>query len=495
MPTRVETNTSDRSEAGSRFAYQRIADELARCIADGTLPVGTKLPSVRRMSAQWQVSIPTVLHAYSLLEAQRLVKPRPKAGYFVVRRTDVIKAAPPPPLAIPSSVTTGDVIVGFLESVANEGLYPLANSLPDPAHLPTARLARTLGAVARRQSVRSAMVYTPSGAADLRIEIARRALAAQVAIGPDDVVVTNGCTEAIALALRALTRPGQAVAVESPAYFGTLQAIETLGLKALEVATDPVDGIQPDALDTALSSNEVAAIVLTPTVHNPLGFIVPTEIRRSLGIVLDRHAIPVIEDDTYAELHGASERPPSMRAFTRAAPVLTCGSFSKTLASAYRVGWILPGPYRAELLRLKSATSAATSMPAQLAIAEYLRSGGYDHHLRHLNVAVRANRDRIAGELGTRLPAGSRIGSPAGGYLLWVELPEDVDALELHSQCLGRGVSVAPGPVFSATGAHRNFIRINGGLLWSSELDRALDIVAEEAHKAMRAPTRYASSP
>ena len=236
-----------------------------------------------------------------------------------------------------------------------------------------------------------------------------------------------------------------------------------------------------EPLDAALGSGEVAAAVLTPNVHNPLGCVMPEARKRELARVLDAHGVPVIEDDTYAELAYGSERPASLRAFVMEAPVLSCGSFSKTLAPAYRVGWLVPGRHRARVLRLKAATSVATPVPTQLAIAEFLRSGGYDHHLRKLKAALRENVQRVIAEVARRFPADTRIGEPAGGFLLWVELPPEIDALDLARRTLRRGVSVAPGPVFSATGEHRNCVRLNGGLLWSPRVVRAISVVAEEA--------------
>jgi DNA-binding transcriptional MocR family regulator len=477
-----------RDSSDELYAYRRIASEVSAHIADGTLRPGDRLPSVRRTSAQWGVSIPTVLQAYRLLEAQRVVAARPKSGFFVLARGSSQRAAEPRAAraaAMAAHVTTGGLIVDFLEAVADHRAVPLGSALPDPALLPTARLARVLGSVVRRDPVRSALISTPSGAEELRGEIARRTLATRAPVSRDDIVITNGCAEAIALGLRALTKPGDAAIVESPAYFGTLQAIDALGLRALEVSTDPRDGIRLDALEQALASGSATALVLTPNVHNPLGCVMPDERKRELAALLDRFAIPTIEDDTYAELSFSVDRPASLRAFARTAPVLSCGSFSKTLAPAYRVGWMIPGRYREEIMRLKAATTVATALPPQLAIAEFLRGGGYDHHLRQLRSTLHANLQRVASEVAIRFPPGTRISSPAGGFLLWVELPESVDAVELYRRCMAREVSLAPGPVFSATGGNRNFVRLNGGLLWSAEIERAMDVIAGEAMRMM----------
>lgn len=477
-----------RPSSDEPYAYRRIAGEVSARIADGTLRPGDRLPSVRRTSAQWGVSIPTVLQAYRLLEAQRVVAARPKSGFFVLARGASDRAAEPRAArgaAVAAHVTTGGLIVDFLEAVADHRAAPLGTALPDAALLPTARLARVLGAVVRHDQVRSAVISTPSGAEELRGEIARRTLATRAPVSRDDIVITNGCAEAIALGLRALTNPGDAVVVESPAYFGTLQAIDMLGLRALEVSTDPREGIRLDALEQALRSGSASALVVTPNVHNPLGCVMPDERKRDLAALLDQFGIPTIEDDTYAELSFSSDRAASLRAFVRTAPVLSCGSFSKTLAPAYRVGWMIPGRYVRDVVRLKAATSVATALPPQLAIAEFLRVGGYDHHVRQLRSTLHANLQRVASELATRFPPGTRISSPAGGFLLWVELPESVDALELYRRCMVREVSLAPGPVFSATGGNRNFIRLNGGLLWSAQIERAVDIIAGEAGRMM----------
>jgi DNA-binding transcriptional MocR family regulator len=275
--------------------------------------------------------------------------------------------------------------------------------------------------------------------------------------------------------------------VESPAYFGTLQVIQALGLRALEIPTDSREGIDPDALDAALRRRRVAAVVVTPNGHNPLGVVLGEERRRRLAAVLAAHGVPALEDETYAELHHAPVRPPSLRAYARTAPVLSCGSFSKTLASGYRVGWIVPGPLRSAVLQLKAATTVATSMPAQLAVAEFLRVGGYDHHLRRLRARLERNVDRVRAEVLDHFPAGTRVSSPQSGFLLWVELPEAVDARAVYGRCLARGVSVAPGPIFSAVGAYRHFLRLNAGLLWSDELGRALRVVADDVRAGRRA--------
>ena len=213
------------------FAYERIVRAIEASIASGTLRPGDRLPSIRRMSAEWGVSMPTVVRAYRLLEARRLVQARARSGIYVAPQTERRPARSDleAPLRDASEIATSDLIMRFLEVVADPDLVPLGTALPDPALLPTEALARLLGRTARRHALRIAAMSPPSGAPELRHEIARRSLQPGRGVTADDVVITCGCAEAIALCLRALTRPGDTVAIESPTYYGTIQALEVLG--------------------------------------------------------------------------------------------------------------------------------------------------------------------------------------------------------------------------------------------------------------------------
>ena len=466
--------------ASERFAYERLAADIGELIRSGTLRPGDRVPSVRRMCASRGVSIPTVLQAYRLLEARRLIGARPQSGFYVLppqARAALTREAPSVALPEPGAITTGDLIMRVLEMVANAALVPLGTALPAEELLPTGALARALRGVTRTHASDARSLVTPSGSDALRREIARRALDAGDAVGPDDIVITCGCAEALSLCLRALTSPGDTVAVEAPAYFGTLQAIEVLGLRALEIPVDPETGLRVEALAEALGRTKVAALVVTPNVHNPLGCIMPDDRKRELVALLARHRVPAIEDDTYGELAFGDARPRTLRAFDESGLVLTCGSFSKTLAPEYRVGWVIPGPYRDRILHLKLATTAATAVPPQLAIAAYLASGGYEQHLRRLRRSLRGTVDRFSFEITERFPEGTRISRPAGGYLLWVQLPEGIDTVALQRQAVSRGLSVAPGPAFSASGSFTNYVRINAGHPWSARTQDALDLL------------------
>ncbi len=462
------------------FAYERIVRAIEESIASGTLRPGDRLPSIRRMSAEWSVSMPTVVRAYRLLEARRFVQARARSGIYVAQQTDQrpMRTDLETPLRDASEIATSDLIMRFLEVVADPDLVPLGTALPDPALLPTETLARLLGRTARRNALRSAAMSPPSGAPELRHEVARRALQPGRGVMADDVVITCGCAEAIALCLRSLTRPGDTVAIESPTYYGTIQALEVLGLKALEIPVDPALGISLEHLESAFGRGGIAAVVVTPNVHNPLGCVMPDERKRTLVELLNAHGVPAIEDETYSDLHYAPVRPRSLQALDTEERVLSCGSFSKTLAPGYRIGWTIPRGHRDAVLHAKLATTAGTPVPPQLALAEFLASGRYDPQLRKMRRIFERNVHRLSYEIEKRLPEGTVVTRPAGGFLLWVCLPEGIDSVELQRRAMSRGLSVAPGPAFSASGGFRDCIRINAGYPWSQRVENALDSLA-----------------
>lgn len=472
------------ADTSPRYAYERLVDDVLALIAGGTLRPGDRIPSVRRMSVQRGVSVPTVLEAYRRLEMRRVIAARPKSGYYVLpaepageRLTRRLGAATAHALPEPREIATADLIMRTLEMVADPNLLPLGTALPDPDLLPTARLNRHMTRAMRDHGQRATAVSTPSGTPELRLEIARRAIQAGSSVSQEEPIITCGCAEALSLCLRATTRPGDTVAVESPAYFGTLQALSALGLRALEIPTDPETGIDLDVLSAAIERGGVAAVVVTPTLHNPLGCTMPNAAREALVELAGAHEVPLIEDDTYGELY-FGEPPRALRSFDRAGVVLTCGSFSKTLAPGYRVGWALPGRFRDRVLHFKLSTTAASPVPPQLALASFLASGGYDPHLRQLRRTFQGNLDRYTFEIGERLPRGTRVSRPTGGFLLWVELPSHVDTEAMQRRALARGLSVAPGAAFSASGGFRHCIRVNAGYRWSDRAAMALDEIA-----------------
>ncbi|WP_025141029.1 PLP-dependent aminotransferase family protein [Achromobacter sp. DH1f] len=472
--------------------YEKLANEIAQSIRDGVLRVGDKLPSVRDACASRGVSPSTVFQAYYLLEARGLIRARPRSGYYVNTRSDSLP--PEPDTSCPDGESTelaiSERIFDILDSVRNRDVTPLGSAFPSPLLFPLPRLAQAMAAHLKRQDPLATMEDLSPGNPGLRRQIALRYLIAGINVPASDIVITNGALEALNLCLQAVTQPGDTVIVEAPTFYGALQALERLGLKALEVPTHPRTGVDLGAMEAAIARHAPKACWLMTQFQNPLGSLMPDEKKRQLVELLTRHDIALIEDDVYGELYFGATRPVPAKAFDTQGLVLHCSSFSKCLAPGYRIGWASAGRYTQRVQRLKLSSTLSASSPAQGAIAEYLEQGGYDRHLRRLRETLQAQQDLMANAIAREFPAGTRVTRPQGGFFLWLEMPAAVDALALHRQALARGISVAPGPIFSASGQFGNALRLNYGHPWDPGQDDAIRILGEMARAACSQATR-----
>lgn len=458
----------DLSPADKAPLYERLAAEIARQVEQGTFRPGERIPSVRRSSQQRGLSVTTVLQAYQLLEDRGLIEARPQSGYFV--RCRPAPACPEPaistPPPAPNLVSIDDIALQVLRDSYNPNLVQFGAAIPAPDLLPTTRLNRLLTAIAREEPALQNTCGVPEGCDELRVQVAQRAFQSGCGLAPDEVVITAGCMEAISLALRAVCRPGDLVAIESPAYFGELQLLEALGLRALEIPTHFRDGISLEALNFALDHHTVSACLVVANFSNPLGSRMPDENKQALVELLARRQIPLVEDDIHGELYFEGPRPRTARSYDRQGLVLLCSSYSKDISPSYRIGWVAPGRFQKQVERIKMATSVATAVLPQLAIAQFISNGGYDHHLRRIRRAYAQKVAEMQQALLDAFPDGTRVTSPAGGFVLWVQLPERVDSLELYRRALAAGITLAPGSIFSATDKYRNYIRLNAAF-WS----------------------------
>ncbi len=456
--------------------YQQLADDLAVLIRHGALKPGDRVPSVRETSRERGMSAATVIHAYELLEGQGLIETRPRSGYYV--GTQWSAASPEPRISRPSPRSTrvdvSELVFEVLESLRNRSVVPMGSAFPSPTLFPLQRLATLLGASARRMDPWSTVEDLPGGSAELRRQISRRYLRSGAVVSPDEIIVTGGALEALNLSLQSVARPGDLVAIESPAFYGCLQAVESLGLKAIEIPTHPKHGVDLAYLARALGKHPVKACWFMTSFQNPLGALVPDEARRELVEMLASHGVPLIEDDVYCELYFGTRRPTSTKAFDRKGLVLNCGSFSKSLAPGYRIGWVAAGRFARNVGRRKLMTSLATNIPAQNALALYLRQGGYDRHLGVLRRTFESHQKAALQALRAHLPTGFTATQPHGGYFLWLELPDRVNAIDVHRRALEQGFSVAPGPIFSARREFAHCLRLNYGHEWTAASERAI---------------------
>ena len=446
--------------------YEALAGEIAGSIHNGLLKPGQRLPSVRQTAATRKVSPSTVFQAYYLLEARGLVQSRPRSGYYVAAHARPLPPEPETasrPDGESRDVDVSELVFEVLQSAMTQQVVPLGSAFPSPLLFPLARIGREVASAATRLDPWSTVDDLTQGNAALRRQIALRYQIDGMDVSIDEIVITNGALEALNLCVAAVTRPGDAVVVESPCFYATLQALERNGLRAIEVQTHPRDGIDLDALEAAIARHAPRACWLMPTFHNPLGSSMPGERKRSLVALLNRHGIPLIEDDVYAELHYAGQRALPAKAFDRQGLVMHCSSFSKSLAPGYRIGWVAAGREARRVARLKLTTTLNCNVPTQIGIAHYLERGGFDLHLRRLRTTLATQQEQYIAAVGESFPPGTRVTRPAGGYFLWIELDRDVDALQLQRVASGLGISIAPGPMFSAGRGFRHCLRMNYG--------------------------------
>lgn len=463
------------------FKYDQVSQHISTLVEQGTLQPGDKAPSLRKLSKQLGVSIATVNQAYLQLEDQGLLKAKPQSGFFVTPACQQIAeiTRPKPTCCSPRKVKFGELFEEVFFNANNADIAPFGAAKPSMDLMPAKALVRASKSIASRHPESCLDYCFPPGHEKLRRQIAMLYLDVGITVSPDDIIITSGATEALSLSLQAVAKRGDVIAVESPTYFSMLRLIEKMGMLALEIDTDPETGIMLDSLQDALDTMDIKAMMTVPNFNNPLGSCMPDDNKRRLVEMLAERNIPLIEDDVYGDLYFDGSRPTICKHFDTASNVLTCSSFSKTIAPGYRIGWVLAGDYRDQLMEWKQATFSATASLPQMAISEFLASGQYERHLTRLRLAFREQVEKGRYLIAQHFPEGTRISRPSGGFVLWVELPRPVNCIEVFNLALEKGIGITPGILFSATRRYRNFIRINCGFPWSDENQRAIADLGE----------------
>jgi len=474
--------------ANPAHRYEELAAYVTALIDNGTLRPNGRVPSLREIGRQRRASLSTALHAYRLLEDRGVIEARPRSGYVVAKSRPL--ALPAPALSMPPgkpvSVAVSSVVLDLLEYAGDPRLVPLGCAIPSAALLAAGHLDRFLARAARVRGSEYNTYTVPKGDPRLRQEISRRALRWGQVLSPEDVVITCGCTEALALALRTVARPGDTIAVESPTYFGMLQAIEALDLKVLELPTDVRTGVDLPALRRALSNGAIKACLLSSSFNNPLGCTMPEDKKIAVLDLLAAHKVPLIEDDIYGDIYFAKERPVPFMALDRHDNTLYCSSFSKTIAPGYRIGWVASGRHMRRLLENKFASTLCGPGLPQAALADFLSSGGYDLHLRRIRRTFEDNLHQMVRTIDRAFPKGTLVSQPAGGFVLWVELPAVVSTRALFHRALEQGVCFAPGDVFSASDRYANCMRLSCGQNWDKRMENGLLRLGMLAHDALK---------
>lgn len=472
--------------------YQQIADKISTNIAAGIYLPGKRLPGVRQLSQQFGVSVSTIVQAQQQLEDIGLLTARPRSGYYVTQKSWPI---PAPPVAThtrlqPTAVTGQELVLQLAHLTNHPNFIQLGAAVPDTSFMPLRALQRSLSKTVRQHHTQAAAYSFPPGLPEFRQQIVRRMHMAGSTVQAADILVTNGCQEALSLALQTVAARGDIVAIESPTFYGLLQVIESLGMQALEIPTDPHTGINLRALELALEQWNLKACVLMPNFSNPLGSIMPDQNKRKLLALAIQHELVVIEDDIYGDLGFSAERPKSLYSFAQntQAQVIYCSSFSKTIAPGLRSGWMVPPPALFRRLEyLKYVSNLATPTLSQLALTDFLAAGGYERHLRRIKLYYAQQISLFTQAISQYFPPGTRVTQPAGGFVIWVELNKNIDTLQLSHRMLEHKTSIAPGQIFSASQKYRHCLRLNCAQPWGTELEQALRTLGNVLHDTVTA--------
>ena len=456
--------------------YVMIAESIIAQIENGTLRVGEKAPSIRRLSKQKRVSISTALQAYLWLESRGHLEARPKSGFFVRRPFSGLIPEPrvEMPRMQPQAQTHHEIRSTLAASARDPDCVTFAAGCFSPLLFPNRPMNLIVRRIVSRQPLHSASYEFPPGVESLRRQLARRAPDCGCSFTADDIIITGGALEAVNLCLQAVAKPGDVIAVETPTYFGILGAVSAQGMKIVEIPTHPQEGMDLDRLESAIRKHRVKACVVMSNCQNPLGYVLSDQRKKDLADLAARRNIAVIEDNVYGDLAFGTSRPRTIKSYDRKELVLLCSSFSKTLPPGYRVGWTVPGRFQAEVERRRFLSTIASATLSQLAIAEFLATGGYNRHVRRLSTELASRVDNVRQAVARYFPEGTRISRPAGGHLLWIEMPPKTDAVELYRRALAERIAILPGKMFSAANRFRHHIRINCGQSWGEKQERAL---------------------
>lgn len=454
--------------------YQQLAEQILEQIALNIWKPGDRLPSLREQVRHSGMSFMTVGHAYQLLESRGAIVARPQSGYYVAPRPLPTNRVIGQQVTRDEAVDINTYIFDILQASCDAAVVPFGSAFPDPRLFPLQQLNRSLVTVSKTATAMSVIENLPPGNAALRHAIARRYAQQGVPVSPDEIVITAGALEALNLSLQVVTEPGDWVIVENPCFYGALQALERLGLKALAIATDPITGIDLDALALALEQNPVKACWLMTNSQNPLGVTLSASKKQALVDLLSRYHVTLIEDDVYAELYYGRERPLPLRAFDEQGITLHCSSYSKCLVAGFRIGWVAAGKHARRIQQLQLMSTLSTSSPMQLALVDFLATRRFDTHLRRLRKTLAERKQQVLLALSEHFPPEVKIHHSESGYFLWLELPKVVDTRLLYQQALAHNISIAPGKMFSTGNSWDHCFRLNASWEWGEREQQAI---------------------
>jgi len=462
------------------YRYQKLMSDLEMKIKNGVFRSGDKMPSIRSLHRKMKLSISTVYKSYIELETMGLIEAKPKSGYFVKPKTipaipEMIHNKP-----VVREISFSSMVVSALKDLKNPNMLHFGSSSTSSEFLPVKHLSRIMKGITS-EKMKTLISYSfTDGDPELKRQLVLIQLGTMDGITMDNIIVTNGCMEALTLSLMALTKRGDTILIESPVHFGLLQLIHGMGLHIIEVPVHPKTGIDLAIFRQTLEKNHVKACVIMPNFQNPTGSCMPNENKKELVNTAAEFGVVLIEDNLLSELYYGGVRPVSLKKYDTDGSVISCSSFSKTIAPGLRIGWIVTPPaFKHKILSLKAGISVSTPSLNQYILSEFLKSGAYDRFMRGLRNKLKKQTLQIAELVLRHFPKGTRIAMPEGGSLLWIQLDKRIDGLELYKTARKKHISIIPGEVCSSSGQFKHYIRLGCGSVLNRDMEKGIEILGK----------------
>jgi DNA-binding transcriptional MocR family regulator len=467
--------------------YETLAQQIESMIVNRSLRYGDRLPSVRALSKSRGVSSTTVLEAFRVLESRDLIEARPRSGYYVAFRPDADSYRMEPSGWLdPAAIHLSDTMPQILRELGHDNVLNLGAANPDPELLPVAALGRITREILRTQGASITSYGDPQGAFSLRRRIVDLMLERGAAVNINDITITSGSQQALFLAFKHAGRKDTVVAVETPCYPGALQVLKYLNHDVIEVPSHSRTGIDLDALRTAAGTHRLSACYVMPRCSNPLGSSIPVDALTELYRIACEYDFKLVEDDANWGLKFNANDSPALKSLDTEQRVFYCSSFSKSIAPALRIGWIIGERATAEFVEAKYTIDMGCPILPQLIIARYLAEKRFHKDLVRMRVAHADTVQRMAAAVCRYFPSGTTPILPAGGFTVWTELPEEVDSDDLRSRALEAGISIAPGTTFSSRKQYGNYLRLGWGGHWTETVEEGVKTLGSLCKKQVK---------
>ena len=468
--------------------YIDLAEMCIEDISSGKLVQSSRMPSLRKFRQQHLISMTTALNCYQYLESLGWIIAKPQSGYFVCgQRTanekpelisfESILTDPKLPVIKPYDQDNSSADYSHDFSVNHSVYHPINKGTAGPLgvaristdFIPLDKLQQSFRRALKRQGSNISFYPDPQGEKILRDTLSTHFKSYDFYIPSDELLITNGCMDAIRTAIEICTEIGDAVAISSPCFNGLLEMLAALGRKVVEIPSTE-QGIDLVQLEQHMKNHQIKAGLFCTSHMNPQGISMTALQKQHLVKLAQTYKIPIIEDDVYIELAHSKVMPLPAKHWDKEGYILWCGSVSKTIAAGYRLGWCWPGRFAQQYLQKRKYLNQGVSSPVQLALADFISNGDYSKHLKKLRVAIQQQTLTYQSYLTKNLPAASKISSPSGGFVLWIQVP-NLNGRKLIEQANKYNIDIRIGEQFSTRDLYQDYFRVNTGFMISNNKD------------------------